>query len=158
MNTRTMRVGLAVLGFAVVQVATGAETHLYWGDTHLHTSYSVDAYSTGNYVTDPDQAFRYARGLPILHPVTREKIRIERPLDFLVVSDHAELLQLQVRLDEEDPELMSTPTGKRLEELNKQNKRAVFGEVGNIIQGKGREMLADIGNDKVLGDAWRRQV
>jgi hypothetical protein len=158
MNTRMMQVGLAVLAAGAVQVAAGAETHLYWGDTHLHTSYSVDAYSTGNYVTDPDQAFRYARGLPILHPVTREKIRIERPLDFLVVSDHAELLQLQVRLDEEDPELVSTPTGKRLEELNKQNKRAVFGEVGNIIQGKGREMLADIGNDKVLGDAWRRQV
>jgi hypothetical protein len=92
-------VGYAVA--AMCGVAAGAaDTHLYWGDTHLHTSYSVDAYATGNYVTDPDTAFRYARGLPILHPVTREKIRIERPLDFLVVADHAELLQLQVRLDD----------------------------------------------------------
>lgn len=135
-----------------------AQTQLYWGDTHLHTSSSVDAYATGNYVTDPDSAFRYARGIPILHPVTREKIRIERPLDFLVVADHAELLQLQVRLDEEDPELMATPTGKRLAELHKQSRRAVFGEVGNLIQGQGREMLKDLASDKVLGDAWRRQV
>ena len=142
----------------MARVAGAAETHLYWGDTHLHTSYSIDAYSTGNYVTDPDTAFRYARGLPILHPVTREKIRIERPLDFLVVSDHAELLQLQVRLDEEDPDLMATPTGKRLAEMQKQNRNAVFGQVGQIIQGQGREMLVDLDSDKMRGNAWRRQV
>jgi hypothetical protein len=157
MNTKLMLVAAAAAAVAL-QVASAAETHLYWGDTHLHTSYSIDAYATGNYVTDPDTAFRYARGLPILHPVTREKIRIERPLDFLVVSDHAELLQLQVRLDEEDPDILATPTGKRLLELQKQNKRAVFGEVGQLVQGQGREMLPDIASDKVLGDAWRRQV
>jgi len=148
--------GVSALGLA--GQAGSAEKHLYWGDTHLHTSYSIDAYATGNYVTDPDTAFRYARGLPIINPVTHEKIRAQRPLDFLVVSDHAELMQLQVRLDEEDPDLLATPTGRRLEQLQKQNKRAVFGEVGQIIQGKGREMLTDLASDKVLGDAWQRQV
>jgi hypothetical protein len=156
MNSKLVSMG--AVAAAMAMQAQAADTHLYWGDTHLHTSYSIDAYATGNYVTDPDTAFRYARGLPILHPVTREKIRIERPLDFLVVSDHAELLQLQVRLDEEDPDILATPTGKRLLELQKQNKRAVFGEVGQLVQGQGREMLPDIASDKVLGDAWRRQV
>ena len=148
----------ALLCAASLSAAAAGPPQLYWGDTHLHTSYSVDAYATGNYVTDPDTAFRYARGLPILHPVTREKIRIERPLDFLVVADHAELLQLQVRLDEEDPDLMATPTGKRLAELHKQNKRAVFGEVGKTNQGEGKEMLVDLASDRILGDAWQRQV
>ena len=147
-----------VLTGLIAVVAQAADTHLYWGDTHLHTSYSVDAYATGNYVTDPDTAFRFARGLPILHPVTREKIRIERPLDFLVVSDHAELLQLQVRLDEEDADLLATPTGRRLAELHKQNKRAVFAEVGRTNQGEGREMLVDLASDRILGDAWARQI
>lgn len=149
---------LLVMSCGWVQTAAAAETQLYWGDTHLHTAYSIDAYSTGNYITDPDTAFRYARGIPILHPVTREKIRIERPLDFLVVSDHSELLQLQVRLDEEDPDLMSTPTGRRLAEMQKQNKSAVFGQVGQIIQGQGREMLVDLDSDKVRQNAWTRQV
>jgi hypothetical protein len=151
-------VGLVAATSSLVQVAGAAETHLYWGDTHLHTSYSIDAYSTGNYVIDPDTAFRYARGLPILDPISHEKIRIERPFDFLVVSDHAELLQLQIRLEEEDPDLMATPTGKRLAAEQKQNRNAVFGEVGQIIQGKGREMLDDLDSDKVRGNAWRRQV
>ncbi len=158
MKHKMMWVGLVAATSSLVQAAGAAETHLYWGDTHLHTSYSIDAYSTGNYVTDPDMAFRYARGLPILHPVTREKIRIERPLDFLVVSDHAELMQLQVRLDEEDPELMATPTGKRLAEAQKQNKRAVFGEVGQINQGKNLEMLDDLASQKVMESAWARQA
>jgi hypothetical protein len=138
--------------------ASAAETSLYWGDTHLHTAHSVDAYSTGTYFTTPDDAYRYARGLPILHPVTREKIQIERPLDFLVVADHAELLQLQVNLDEKDPDLLATPTGQRMAEVHKEGRRAVFGAVGNIIQGEGREMLVDLASDKVLGNAWKRQI
>jgi hypothetical protein len=158
MNKSVVSLGIFALSALPGLAATAADTNLYWGDTHLHTSYSVDAYATGNYVTDPDTAFRYARGLPILHPVTREKIRIERPLDFLVVADHAELLQLQVRLDEEDPELMATPTGKRLAELHRQSKRAVFGEVGKTNQGEGKEMLVDLASDRILGDAWQRQV
>ncbi len=156
-----IRAGLAVAAMGLVQQVGAAEhpqTHLYWGDTHLHTSYSIDAYATGNYLFTPDDAFRYARGLPVLHPVTREKIQARRPLDFLVVSDHAELLQLEVRLDENDPDLLATPTGKRLAAMQKQNKRAVFGAVGQIIQGKGREMLTDIDTDKIRGNAWRRQV
>jgi hypothetical protein len=157
MNKITVR--MTCLAFTAVSCGMAvADTHLYWGDTHLHTSYSVDAYATGNYVTDPDTAFRYARGLPILHPVTREKIRIERPLDFLVVADHAELLQLQVRLDEEDADMLATPTGKRLAELHRQSKRAVFGEVGKTNQGEGKDMLVDLASDRILGDAWQRQI
>jgi hypothetical protein len=63
-----------------------------FGDTHVHTSYSFDAYLNQNRSADPDTAFRYARGLPVIHPYHRARVQIETPLDFLVVSDHAELL------------------------------------------------------------------
>ena len=53
---------------------------------------------------------------------------------------------------------LATPTGKRLAEIHKQSRSAVFGEVGQIIQGKGREMLVDIASDKVLGNAWKNQL
>lgn len=159
MNNTTRLAGLAAVVAASVATNTqSAETQLFWGDTHLHTSHSVDAYSTGNYFADPDTAYRYARGLPVVNPVTQEKIRIQRPLDFLVVSDHAELMELQVDLDNADPDLLATPTGKRLAEMHKQSRSAVFGEVGQIIQGKGREMLVDIASDKVLGNAWKKQI
>lgn len=63
---------------------------LLWGDTHLHTSYSFDAFLNGNRTADPETAWRYARGYPVIHPYNRTRVRIGTPLDFLVVSDHAE--------------------------------------------------------------------
>jgi Protein of unknown function (DUF3604) len=65
---------------------------LLWGDTHLHTSFSFDAFLSGNQTADPDTAYRWARGLPVIHPGNRTRVRIGTPLDFLVVSDHAEFL------------------------------------------------------------------
>lgn len=65
---------------------------LLWGDTHLHTTYSSDAFANNNLLSDPDTAYRYAMGLPVIHPYHRARVQIETPLDFLAVSDHAEFL------------------------------------------------------------------
>jgi hypothetical protein len=67
-----------------------SSTNLYWGDTHLHTSYSFDAFLNKNQSADPDTAYRWAKGQPVIHPYTRARVQIKQPLDFLVVSDHAE--------------------------------------------------------------------
>ncbi len=66
------------------------ERVLLWGDTHLHTSYSFDAFLNGNQSADPETAYRYARGFPVVHPYNRTRVQIGTPLDFLVISDHAE--------------------------------------------------------------------
>ncbi len=65
---------------------------LLWGDTHLHTTYSSDAFANNNLQATPDIAFRYARGEPVVHPYHQARVQIETPLDFLVVSDHAEFM------------------------------------------------------------------
>lgn len=88
---------LSYLCFALALVHTlpahaEADRQLLWGDTHLHTSYSFDAFLNGNHSADPDVAYRWARGLPVVHPYHRARVRIDTPLDFLVVSDHAEFL------------------------------------------------------------------
>ena len=93
MNT-VMGAALAALiatGSAITQAADGT-TQLYWGDTHLHTSNSFDAFLNLNESADPDTAYRWARGMPVIHPYTQARVRIGTPLDFLVVSDHAEAM------------------------------------------------------------------
>jgi len=85
---------LSLLLAATTAVANAAEepTQLLFGDTHLHTSYSFDAYLNKNQSADPDTAYRWAKGLPVIHPYNRARVQIKTPLDFLVVADHAELM------------------------------------------------------------------
>jgi hypothetical protein len=66
---------------------------LLWGDTHVHTSASADAHRLGNRSADPNTAYRWAKGLPVVEPYTQARVQLERPLDFLVVTDHAEGLK-----------------------------------------------------------------
>ncbi len=69
-----------------------ADRKLLWGDTHLHTSYSFDAFLNNNLTADPDTAYRFAKGEPVIHPYHRARVQLSLPLDFLVVSDHAEYI------------------------------------------------------------------
>jgi hypothetical protein len=83
--------------------ASAQETHLYWGDTHVHTSWSVDAYAVGDYLTGPEEAYRYGKGAPVLHTRLQNRVRIDRPLDFMMVADHAERFRYQVNLRDSIP-------------------------------------------------------
>lgn len=64
---RSTRLAFA-LALAFTSPAVFAQTNLYWGDVHLHSNISTDAYATGNRTVTPDMAYRFARGLPIVHP------------------------------------------------------------------------------------------
>jgi hypothetical protein len=95
----------------------GSANNLYWGDTHLHTSYSPDAYLMQNRSADPDTAYRYAKGYPVVHPYHKARIQIGTPLDFLVVSDHGEFMGVVPMLFQGDPRVANTDTGKRFSGL-----------------------------------------
>ena len=68
------------------------QKHLYWGDLHVHTAYSLDAYAFGTLKT-PAQAYAFARG----EAMTLQDgsiAQLDRPLDFAAVTDHAEWFDL----------------------------------------------------------------
>jgi hypothetical protein len=95
---------LFLVGFSTMVVAA-EPTRLLFGDTHVHTSYSFDAFVLGNQSADPDTAFRWAKGLPVIHPGNRARVQINTPLDFLVVADHAEFMGVIRAISNETVEL-----------------------------------------------------
>ncbi len=68
-------------------------TRVFWGDTHLHTSYSIDANIFGNSQLNPAAAYRFARGESVKGN-SGQSAQLSRPLDFLAVTDHGEFLGL----------------------------------------------------------------
>ena len=93
---------------------------VFFGDTHLHTSYSTDAGMIGN-TLGPEEAYRFARGETVTSS-TGLPARLERPLDFLVVADHAENLGLAPMIAESNAELLKTEFGRKVHDLVKAGK------------------------------------
>ena len=91
---------------------------VYFGDTHLHTALSTDAGMFGTRL-GPDEAYRFARGETVTSN-TGIPAKLGRPLDFLVVTDHAENLGLATAIAESNPELLKSPWGKMVHDYVKQ--------------------------------------
>jgi hypothetical protein len=86
-------------------------TRPYFGDQHLHTGMSMDAGAFGARLT-PEDAYRFARGEEIKSN-TGQPVRLSRPLDWLVVTDHSDNMGFFPDLFAGKPELLADPTGKK---------------------------------------------
>jgi hypothetical protein len=86
----TLAAGLLgwLAGPALAQVKN-PDREAYFGETHIHTSWSLDAWLFGNRLTDPGDAYKYFKGEPIKHPAGYE-VKITTPLDWAGVTDHSE--------------------------------------------------------------------
>ena len=93
-------------------------TNLYWGDLHLHSQLSADAYILQTRLTK-DQAFEFARGQTV-QADNGMPARLRRPLDFLAVTDHAEYLGIYAQLEVNDPRLKEWKMGMEWQEMMKQ--------------------------------------
>ena len=86
-------------------------TRPFFGDTHLHTSFSMDAGAFGARV-GPREAYRLARGEEITAS-SGQPVKLSRPLDFLVVADHSDNMGFFPDLLAGKPELLANPTGRK---------------------------------------------
>ncbi|MEA1889839.1 MAG: DUF3604 domain-containing protein [Pseudomonadota bacterium] len=127
-------------------------TRVLFGDTHLHTAVSVDA-GTMN-TLGQEAALRFARGEEV---ITTHGLRakLSRPLDFLVVSDHAEMYGLMPELLKGNPEILAQETGKRwYDGLKGGDRDQVFNTAMDIVATLSEDKLP-IESDNIVRDAWR---
>ncbi|TGD74931.1 DUF3604 domain-containing protein [Mangrovimicrobium sediminis] len=130
----------------------GYPQQVFWGDTHVHTAYSTDAGMIGD-ILGPAEAYRFARGEMVVAS-NGVRAQLQRPLDFIVVSDHSENMGLAPMIAERNPELLKTDFGRKISELVYAGK---YGEA-YTLWGQGMATRKDplAGNDALTRSAWEK--
>jgi len=90
---------------------------VYWGVAHIHTGYSFDAGMFGVTLT-PDDLFKVARGGEVVVD-NGVRFKLDRPLDWLAITDHAEYMGISDEIRTGSPDLLANPQGKRWYEMSK---------------------------------------
>ncbi len=126
-------------------------TQVFWGDTHLHTQVSVDAGTMTR--LSQENAFRFSRGEQVTTTHGLEA-KLSRPLDFVVISDHAEMYGLMPQLLAGDQEILSTEYGDRwYKNLTAGNPDLAFDTAMEIVASLSGDVPL-IENDKAIKNAW----
>ena len=133
-------------------------THVFFGDTHLHTAMSMDAGAFGNRLGVED-AYRFARGEEVMAS-SGQKAKLSRPLDFLVVADHSDNMGFFPDLFAEKPELLADPTGKKWSDMIKagEGDAAAFEIIDNFSRGTFPKALMYFPGTKAYGAAWKTTI
>jgi hypothetical protein len=113
-------------------VAPHPEREAYFGETHVHTSWSFDAYVFGNVKAGPEDAYKYATGQSIDHPAGY-KVKITRPLDFMAVTDHAEYVGTLPLANDPTSALSKLPIAEKLKVRSKGTSAARIMFLGDFL-------------------------
>jgi Protein of unknown function (DUF3604) len=139
--------------------ATGtAQTRVFWGDTHLHTAFSMDAGAFGNRL-GLDEAYRFARGEEV-ESTTAGRVKLARPLDFLVVADHSDNMGFFPDLFNGDKAILEDRKGREwFEQLNEGKGMAVAMEIiDSFSRGTFPEKLMYWPDSPMFATAWRKTI
>ncbi|MFM5923658.1 MAG: DUF3604 domain-containing protein [Novosphingobium sp.] len=135
---------------------TAYPEQVYWGDTHLHTANSVDAFGFGNRL-DPEAALRFARGEEV-ESSTGVKAKLARPLDFLVVTDHAEGLGSTKALYDAPRMMISDPTLLRWYDLMHEGPKGSLQATAEILQARAQGKMPPGLNDPAKAAARTHKI
>ena len=128
---------------------------VFFGETHIHTSWSFDAYVFGNTLTGPEDAYQYALGKPIRHPAGY-MVQMKRPLDFAAVTDHSEYMGTVRLANDPQSDLSKLPIAEKLKVRSKEDIQKVYLFLAtSIIK---NEPIKELVSPEVAGSVWKRVV
>jgi hypothetical protein len=131
---------------------------VYWGDTHLHTSFSFDAGAFGARL-GPRDAYVFAKGNEITAS-SGQRVRLARPLDFLVVADHSDNMGFFPELLAGRPELLADPTGRRWYDMIQSGKggEAAVEMIIAFSQGTFPKTLMSLPGTSSFRSSWDEEI
>lgn len=131
-----------------------ADKNAYFGDLHVHTSWSFDAFIY-NVRTTPSDAYDFASGKAIDH-VSGKKIQLGRPLDFMAVTDHAEYMGIMKQMLDPNNPLAKLDIAKEILSEDRAVSLAAFGQVGTTIANN--TPLPELVKKEIIKGTWQRLV
>lgn len=133
---------------------------VFWGDTHLHTDNSLDARAFGVTV-NPEEAYRLARGEEIMS-THGERVKLSRPLDWLVVSDHSDAMGAMKEIVKGNPQLMRDPKlrdwNKRLNQGGDATLQATMEVIETFAGISGESLPAAVTEPDFVGGIWNEYL
>jgi hypothetical protein len=151
-NIRAFALGLAMLSSPAM--AEPAERQAYYGETHVHTKLSFDAFIFGNR-NGPDDAYRFAKGEQIFHPAGFEmKLRV--PLDFQAVTDHAMYLGMVPAMFDTSTDVSKHPVATGLREAQSPSARRLA--FASMMPYLGQIVEDDLLDMDIVRSAWQEIV
>jgi len=157
-SIRIVAVGLAALTSLPAVAQEQYATRALFGDTHLHTKLSGDARGYG-LTLSPADAFRIAKGEEV-KSTSGQMVKLRRPLDFLVVADHAEGFGLMDELMRGNPKLLEDPKAKRWYGMVTEDKKSAYQAVREIVEAQGTGTLPRnlTDNPELIGSIWKKYI
>jgi len=155
------RIAISATAILLLPVAASAQDtpdrHAYFGEQHIHTSWSVDAWLFGNHLTGPDAALRYAQGETIHHPLGYD-IKIEQPLDWMGVTDHSEYVGVTKEANTPGSALSKLPEAQPLilkDPNDPADVQKVFTYLVSLVN---RPRVEALSSPEVAGSVWKQNV
>ena len=133
------------------------ERNAYFGETHQHTSWSVDAWLFGNHITGPADALHYAQGETIKHPLGYD-IKIDTPLDWMGVTDHSEYVGVTKMANTPGSTLSKLPEAQPLilkDPNNPEDVQKVFMYLVSLVS---KPPIKAFMTPEVAGSIWKENV
>ena len=133
-------------------------TRPFFGDTHLHTSYSMDAGAFGARL-GPRDAYRFAKGNEVMAS-SGQPVKLSRPLDFLVVADHSDGMGFFPQVVGGDPAIMADPQGRKWNEMIHSGKGAdaAIDIIRNFGTGTMPKAIFPVPGTKAYRGAWQETI
>src|SRR4051795_7333000 len=130
----------------------------FFGDTHLHTSFSMDAGAAGARLT-PRDAYRFARGEE-LTASSGQPVKLSRPLDFLVVADHSDGFGFFPLILNGDPLIMADAQGRKWNEMvhSGQGADATMDIIRNFSKGTISKAIFPVPGTATYRGAWQETI
>jgi hypothetical protein len=163
---KTMTAVPRLCGLLLILLAFGApaasgqgnpDRDAYFGEEHIHTSWSVDAWLMGNRLTGPDDALKYAQGQTIKHPLGYD-IKIDTPMDWMGVTDHSEYVGVTKEANMPGSALSKLPEAQPLILKNPNDQAEIQKVFTYLVNMLSKPPVKAFMSPEVAGTIWKENV